>query len=185
MCTPNPCRHSCVDAHPHSSPTLTSQVTYCGINADGAAIARPGSKMFSDGMNWACTDQLSNLDPTHIAPNCYGDPKHSRLFTSPSPTHVHTLTGTYTTTMQVPMSLHISDAYTHLCRQMTPDAPRTHNRDSVSLSFYIYAYIYTCIYIYISIFIYVYICIYLYIYIHIYVYMYKYIYMEIYTNIYI
>jgi len=49
------------------------QVTYCGINADGAAIARPGSKRHAEGMNWACTDQLSNLDPTYIAPNCHGE----------------------------------------------------------------------------------------------------------------
>lgn len=49
------------------------QVTYCGINADGGAIARPGSKRYAEGMNWACQDQLSNLDPTYIAPNCHGD----------------------------------------------------------------------------------------------------------------
>ena len=171
MCTPNPCRHSCVDAHPHSSPTLTSQVTYCGINADGAAIARPGSKMYSDGMNWACKDQLSNLDPTYIAPNCYGDPKHSQSLYPPSPAHEHTLTGTYTTTMQVPMSLHISDTYTHLCRQMTPTPPQ-HTIEILYLSFSIYMHIYVCIYIYI------YICIYLYLFIKIYIFVY------ICTNIY-
>ena len=49
------------------------QVTYCGINADGGAISRPGSKKYAGGMNWACQDQLSNLDPTYIAPNCHGD----------------------------------------------------------------------------------------------------------------
>lgn len=48
-------------------------VTYCGINADGGAKAPPGSKRFVEGINWACEDQLSNLDPTYIAPNCYGD----------------------------------------------------------------------------------------------------------------
>ena len=48
-------------------------VTYCGINADGGAVAPPGSKRFVEGMNWACEDKLSNLDPTYIAPNCHGD----------------------------------------------------------------------------------------------------------------
>ena len=49
------------------------EVTYCGINADGGALAPPDSKRFVEGMNWACEDQLSNLDPTYIAPNCHGD----------------------------------------------------------------------------------------------------------------
>ena len=48
-------------------------VTYCGINADGGAVAPPESKRFVEGMNWACEDKLSNLDPTYIAPNCHGD----------------------------------------------------------------------------------------------------------------
>ena len=49
------------------------KVTYCGINADGGALAPPNSKRFVEGMNWACEDQLSNLDPTYIAPYCHGD----------------------------------------------------------------------------------------------------------------
>ena len=47
------------------------EVTYCGINADGGAIPAKGKKYYAEGMNWACSDQLSNLDPTNIAPNCW------------------------------------------------------------------------------------------------------------------
>jgi len=46
-------------------------VTYCGINADGGAIAPAGKQKYVQGMNWACLDQQSNMDPTFIAPNCW------------------------------------------------------------------------------------------------------------------
>jgi len=46
-------------------------VTYCGINADGGALPERGGKYYVQGMNWACQDQQSNMDPTFIAPNCW------------------------------------------------------------------------------------------------------------------
>jgi len=46
------------------------KVTYCGINADGGALPSKGGMYYVQGMNWACQDQQSNMDPTFIAPNC-------------------------------------------------------------------------------------------------------------------
>jgi hypothetical protein len=45
-------------------------VTYCGINADGGGRGKSPNQ-YVDGTNWACQDQLSDLDPTTIAPNCW------------------------------------------------------------------------------------------------------------------
>ena len=58
------------------------EVTYCGINADGGAIPAKGKKYYAEGMNWACSDQLSNLDPTNIAPNCWDQASCEALQTS-------------------------------------------------------------------------------------------------------
>ncbi|EKX38518.1 hypothetical protein GUITHDRAFT_165177 [Guillardia theta CCMP2712] len=59
------------------------QVTYCGINADGGAVAPPGKNYYVEGQNWACTDPGSNMDPTFIAPNCWDQQSCSNLQTDP------------------------------------------------------------------------------------------------------
>lgn len=58
-------------------------VTYCGVNADGGGRGSPNSNYYVSGMNWACTDQLSDLDPTTIAPNCWDQASCEALRTAP------------------------------------------------------------------------------------------------------
>eukprot|EP00282_Hemiselmis_andersenii_P029824 CAMPEP_0169451566 /NCGR_PEP_ID=MMETSP1042-20121227/13766_1 /TAXON_ID=464988 /ORGANISM="Hemiselmis andersenii, Strain CCMP1180" /LENGTH=393 /DNA_ID=CAMNT_0009563487 /DNA_START=55 /DNA_END=1232 /DNA_ORIENTATION=+ len=58
-------------------------VTYCGINADGGALAAGGSNYYVQGTNWACQDQQSDLDPTTIAPNCWDQETCEALQTGP------------------------------------------------------------------------------------------------------